>query len=116
MNSAVIYRSYTVQQLVFAFGLLVILLTNFALANDLAYTPKSKKTFHKTVNNSLESQWRTPLSNQNDWRESPKTRKGVKRTFDNYDPDDLDKFRNSPSYSNQLQDQNPTLFGLKLKF
>ena len=104
-----------VQQLIFSIGLVVILLAGVALAGDLGNT-RHKKTYRNTVNNSLESQWRTPLSNQNSWREGGTNKKGAERTFDNYDPEDLDKFRTNKSYGNNLQYDNPTMFGLKLKF
>ncbi|MCP4074323.1 MAG: hypothetical protein GY742_21760 [Hyphomicrobiales bacterium] len=97
-------------------GFIVVVLAGVALANDLDDTPRYKKAFRDTVNNSLESQWRTPLSNQDTWRESKKSRKGAAPAFDNYNPDDLDKFRNSQSYDSNLQEQNPTLFGLKFDF
>ncbi len=116
MNSTVCYQSHTMQQLAFMFGLIAVLLAGVALASDLEGTARYKKAFRNTVNNSLESQWRTSVSNQNTWRESKQSGKDVTPAFDNYDPDDLDKFRNSQSYDSNLQEHNPTLFGLKFDF
>ncbi len=116
MKSTLYYQLHPAQQLTFTLGLTAILLAGVAMATDLDDISRYKKAFRDTVNNDLESQWRSPLSNENTWRESKKSRKGAAPAFDNYNPDDLDKFRNSQSYDNNLQEHNPTLFGLKFNF
>jgi hypothetical protein len=100
-------------------GGMMILLCSFAFANDLGRLDRSSRyddTLRKTTSKDLEDQWRTPVNNEVDWRQFNKPQQKVMPEFDNYEIDDVEKFRDTSSYENTLSDRNPTLFGLKLKF
>jgi hypothetical protein len=123
VTSCVLNEPMEAQQLKIALGLLLALACTFAFANDLGRMDRSSRyneTLRKTTNRDAEGQWRLPVSREIDWRATNETQQNSgaspKMSFDNYDSEDRDKFRNSPSFDDNLGNRNPSLFGLKLKF